>query len=78
MEEALAQGTDVVFRLDIQGAHTIRRKFPDALTIFLVCRSTCCMHVVCERHGMHWSASTGHCASTLGQQAHRAEDTLTG
>jgi guanylate kinase len=36
VEEALAQGTDVVFRLDIQGAHTIRRTFPDAVSIFLV------------------------------------------
>lgn len=36
VEAALAQGTDVVFRLDIQGANTIRRKFPDALSIFLV------------------------------------------
>ena len=36
VEEALARGTDVVFRLDIQGAHTIRCKFPDALSIFLV------------------------------------------
>lgn len=34
--EALRRGTDVVFRLDIQGAQTMRRKFPDAVTIFLV------------------------------------------
>lgn len=36
VEAALAQGTDVVFRLDIQGASTIRRTFPDAVSIFLV------------------------------------------
>lgn len=34
--EALARGTNVIFRLDIQGAHTVRRKFPDAVSIFLV------------------------------------------
>jgi guanylate kinase len=33
--EALASGKDVVMRLDVQGAATIRKLFPDALLIFL-------------------------------------------
>ncbi|BDA45898.1 Guanylate kinase [Coccomyxa sp. Obi] len=37
--DALARGTDVIFRLDIQGAQTVRRKFPDAVSIFLVAES---------------------------------------
>jgi len=35
-EQALASGTDVVMRLDVQGAATVRREIPDAVTIFLV------------------------------------------
>ncbi len=35
VREALASGKDVVMRLDVQGAATIRRLCPDALTIFL-------------------------------------------
>ena len=35
---ALARGTDVVFRVDIQGAQTVRRVFPDAVSLFLVGR----------------------------------------
>ena len=34
--DALARGTDVIFRVDIQGAQTVRRVFPDAVTLFLV------------------------------------------
>ena len=49
VEAALAQGTDVVFRLDIQGAHTIRCKFPDALSIFLVRQK----RLLCKRTGSH-------------------------
>ncbi|KAK9904205.1 hypothetical protein WJX75_006739 [Coccomyxa subellipsoidea] len=37
--EALARGTNAIFRLDIQGAQTVRRKFPDAVSIFLVAES---------------------------------------
>ncbi|MBC7237954.1 MAG: guanylate kinase [Chloroflexi bacterium] len=33
--QALASGIDVIMRLDVQGAATIRRKVPGALTIFL-------------------------------------------
>jgi len=36
---ALASGTDVVMRLDVQGAATVRRLCPDALLIFLTTHS---------------------------------------
>ena len=36
MTGALSKGTDVVFRVDIQGAQTVRRVFPDAVSLFLV------------------------------------------
>lgn len=35
IRQALATGADVVMRLDVQGAATVRRKVPQALTIFL-------------------------------------------
>jgi guanylate kinase len=39
VREALASGTDVVMRLDVQGAETIRKLYPQALLIFLSTRS---------------------------------------
>ncbi|KAK9804883.1 hypothetical protein WJX72_010070 [[Myrmecia] bisecta] len=36
---ALARGTDVVLRLDVQGAATIRHLIPEAVSIFLVAES---------------------------------------
>ena len=36
MREALASGKDVIMRLDVQGAATVRRIVPDALLIFLM------------------------------------------
>jgi guanylate kinase len=39
VEEALASGQDVVMRLDVQGADTIRKLAPEALLIFLVTRT---------------------------------------
>jgi guanylate kinase len=34
--EALSSGKDIVMRLDVQGAATIHKKYPEALLIFLV------------------------------------------
>jgi guanylate kinase len=39
VREALASGKDVILRLDVQGAATVRRIVPDALLIFLVAPS---------------------------------------
>ena len=39
VREALASGQDVVMRLDVQGATTIRRLAPEAVLIFLSCES---------------------------------------
>lgn len=36
VREALASGKDVIMRLDVQGAATIRKLYPEALLIFLV------------------------------------------
>ena len=36
VEAALGRGTDVVLRLDVQGAATVRRLIPDCVSIFLV------------------------------------------
>jgi guanylate kinase len=38
VREALASGQDVIMRLDVQGAATIRRLCPDAVLIFLTTR----------------------------------------
>jgi guanylate kinase len=39
VREALASGKDVIMRIDVQGAATIRRLVPNAVTIFLVAES---------------------------------------
>ncbi len=39
VEEALSSGTDVVMRVDVQGAQTIRKLYPEALLIFLSTRT---------------------------------------
>jgi guanylate kinase len=39
VRQALASGRDVVMRLDVQGAATIRRLVPQAVLIFLTCES---------------------------------------
>jgi guanylate kinase len=36
---ALSTGKDVVIRLDVQGAMTVRRLVPDAILVFLLCES---------------------------------------
>ena len=36
---ALQRGTDVVLRVDVQGAATVRRLIPDSVSIFLVRRT---------------------------------------
>lgn len=39
IEDALKSGKDVVLRVDVQGAETIRNLYPEALLIFLIPRS---------------------------------------
>lgn len=39
VQRALASGHDVIMRLDVQGAATIRRMAPEAVLIFLACES---------------------------------------
>jgi guanylate kinase len=39
VREALASGQDVVMRLDVQGAETVRKLAPEALLIFITCES---------------------------------------
>jgi guanylate kinase len=38
IEEAFASGEDVIMRVDVQGAETIRKKCPEALLVFLSTR----------------------------------------
>lgn len=39
VREALASGEDVIMRIDVQGAETVRELAPDALLIFITCES---------------------------------------
>lgn len=39
VRQALQSGKDVIMRIDVQGAETIREKFPEALLIFLTTNS---------------------------------------
>jgi guanylate kinase len=39
IRQALASGQDVVMRVDVQGAHTVKRIIPGSITIFLTCES---------------------------------------
>ncbi len=39
VREALASGKDVIMRIDVQGAETIRKLIPEAVTIFLTAES---------------------------------------
>jgi guanylate kinase len=39
VREALASGQDVVMRVDVQGAETVKKLLPAAVTIFLICES---------------------------------------
>lgn len=39
VREALASGQDVVMRIDVQGAETVRKLAPEALLIFITCES---------------------------------------
>jgi len=39
VREALASGKDVIMRLDVQGAETVRRLAPDALLVFITTES---------------------------------------
>lgn len=39
VRQALGSGQDVVLRLDVQGARTVKALIPEAVTIFLICES---------------------------------------
>ena len=39
VRQALASGQDVVMRVDVQGADTVKRIIPAAITVFLTCES---------------------------------------
>ena len=39
VRDALASGKDVVMRIDVQGAETVRKLVPEALLIFITCES---------------------------------------
>jgi guanylate kinase len=39
VRDALASGQDVVMRVDVQGADTVKRLIPEAITVFLTCES---------------------------------------
>jgi guanylate kinase len=39
VREALDSGQDVVMRVDVQGANTVKRLIPAAITVFLTCES---------------------------------------
>jgi guanylate kinase len=39
VREALASGQDVLMRLDVQGAETVKELIPAAITVFLLCES---------------------------------------
>ncbi len=39
VRQALASGQDVVMRVDVQGAETVKRLIPAAITVFLYCES---------------------------------------
>lgn len=39
VRQALASGQDVVMRVDVQGAETVKKLLPAAITIFLICES---------------------------------------
>ena len=43
VEQALERGSDVVLRVDVQGAETIRQILPHSVSIFLVSKSKCCV-----------------------------------
>lgn len=39
VRQALASGQDIIMRLDVQGAATVKRLIPEAITVFLMCES---------------------------------------
>ncbi|MEJ2732663.1 MAG: guanylate kinase [Anaerolineae bacterium] len=39
VRDALASGQDVIMRLDVQGAETVKKLIPAAITVFLLCES---------------------------------------
>jgi len=54
IEEALRQGQDIIVKVDVQGAATIKQILPDAVFIFLMAPSTEELaNRLKQRHGLH-------------------------
>ena len=59
MTDALSRGTDVILRLDVQGAATVRRLLPDAVSVFLVRLPTSGHRSLCVPRGAREVAALG-------------------
>jgi guanylate kinase len=76
VEDALAANADVVLRIDVQGAATVRRMMPNAVSIFLVSRQPPCGRVSLAlflrksgvRHGSRPALQTAECEAEMVQR----------
>ena len=75
MEDALAANADVVLRIDVQGAATVRRMMPNAVSIFLVgvfpvkCRARAALRARnSEHYGSRCALQTAECEAEMVQR----------
>jgi guanylate kinase len=59
VRQALASGRDVIMRLDVQGAATIRRLAPEAVLIFISCESQAALVARLTRRGSETDVTLG-------------------
>ena len=72
VREALASGKDVIMRIDVQGAATIRKLVPNAVTIFLTAESEAeLVRRLQERKTERRQAEDAYRHGTSGTQAYR-------